>query len=279
MLSTVLDRIRQRTGTQDLFTRAGLSAFQAAVRTDFGNIASQWNGTIYPLLSSIAEPTGIDALVKGLAGNTLWSDVDAAAGSNSIFYSSSLGRKLTIKESLEVVATQLASLANSGGASALDKVSYVADLVKAFPEATNAQELTNVLVQGLGIFVPALMPTDGGIFYLDPATDTWVQAQADTDAHGVKQLKIGYLGEFGGPVPFAIRQGLATLPATVWSDTVPTHIGQKVYLSTATAGMVQSAVPAASGNVINVLGYVIKINGNNTFDLYVDINENYTVVP
>lgn len=274
-LSTVLDQVRQRTGTQDLFTRAGITAFQSAVRTDLGNISSQWNTALKPLLDAIAEPSGVDALVKGLAGNTLWSNVDATVGSNSVFYSTALSRKLTIKESLEVLANQISNMTKQGIA-ALSFVPYAANITGGFTDATNAQQLTNLLTLGSGVFELTTYPDTVGVLYLNSSTQLWAQAQADSVSKGATAFK-AVQQETSDGLKYMLRQGQAVFASSRW-DVAPTNVGQIVYLSAANAGKFTSTAPSTSTNVVQTLGWVTAINGSN-ISVYLDLNQIYSVVP
>jgi hypothetical protein len=274
-LSSVLDQVRQRTGTQDLFTRVGITAFQSAVRTDLGNISSQWNTALKPLLDAIAEPSGVDALVKGLAGNTLWSNVDATAGSNSVFYSTALSRKLTIKESLEVLATQISSITKQGIA-ALSLVPYASNITGGFSTATNAQQLTNLLTLGSGVFELTTYPDTVGVLYLNSSTQLWAAAQADAVSKGAAALK-AVQQETSDGLKYMLRQGRAVFASSRW-DVVPTTVGQIIYLSAANAGKFTSTAPSASTNVVQTLGWVTGISGSD-ISVYLDLNQIYSVVP
>jgi hypothetical protein len=279
-LSSVLDRVRQRTGTQDLFTRSGLTAFQSAVKTDFGNIASQWNTALYPLLASIAEPSGVDALVKGLSGNTLWSDVDATVGSNSLFWSATLGRRLTIKESLDVLAVQLAA-ASRAGFSSLLSIPYAATRDLFFDNETNARAVVDVLIVGSGAFQVPNPPEGSGVFYLDTGGEEWLPAQADTAANGVGVFKAIHIDSADGGNGYMLRHGIGRItdPVSAWSDTPPTVIGSPIYLSTSDAGLYQSAIPADTDEAVNIIGYVLAVNEDDSIDVYYDLNETFTVIP
>jgi hypothetical protein len=61
----------------------------------------------------LAEINGVDVFTLGLSGNTLLTDANASSGSAAAFYSSGLARALTIKESFNVILTELAALSRT----------------------------------------------------------------------------------------------------------------------------------------------------------------------
>jgi hypothetical protein len=65
---------------------------------------------------------GVDVFTLGLSGNILITDVSASSGSAGAFYSSGLGRTLTIKESFNVILSELAVLSRTISAQATTNV-------------------------------------------------------------------------------------------------------------------------------------------------------------
>lgn len=266
-VSSELDTLRQRTGLQDLMTREGLTQFQSAIRHDLGAMSNQWNTVLHPLLTAIAEP-GLDALSKGLSGNVLWSDVDAATGVSELFYDSASGRKRTIKESFDWLLVELSSINST-----LASTAYVPEDPSLFADATSVSDMLTVLAYGSGAFSLDAYPDLDGVLWLNAGT--WEQAQADDAATGAGSLKAIQLQTNTG-VKFMLRQGKAVLDVAGF-DAAPSS-GDVLYLSEVTAGNITATEPSASGQTVQAIGYCLAVDGSN-IECYIDIRDSYYLVP
>jgi len=111
LLDDVLDTVTQRTsGSNTLATEEERIRFSTSVRRDIASIIHQINTVYEPLFSSLPDDTGIDPLTAGLTGSSIYTDHAAAEGSPDIYWTSSLGRKRTIKESFDVVLSEIARI-------------------------------------------------------------------------------------------------------------------------------------------------------------------------
>jgi hypothetical protein len=113
-LDMTLDTLSQRTGSSSgaLETVQERIQFQDSIRIDLAAMIGQMNVVYYPLFNSLSKITGLDALDYGLSGNVIFSHINATAADASIYYSTSLVRALTIKESMDVLLTEIARLEN-----------------------------------------------------------------------------------------------------------------------------------------------------------------------
>jgi hypothetical protein len=105
VLANKLKVLRQQTGDNRNAT--------LTVAGDLSRIIAQLNEVVYPLLASLPS-TGsghdVEALDYGLSGNAILTDVEASAGSGSVYFSTTAGRPTTLKESFAALQTQLVAL-------------------------------------------------------------------------------------------------------------------------------------------------------------------------
>lgn len=113
-LNDELQRMVQRSGanTGRMRTEAERAAFASSVRTDIASIMYQLNTVYYELASTLSNETDINALDKGLAGNSIFTHVDATAASADAYWSSDLSRTRTIKETVDVLLAEITRLEN-----------------------------------------------------------------------------------------------------------------------------------------------------------------------
>jgi len=114
-LSTQLESVVQRTGaiSGQLASASQRAAFLTASRRDLANVISQLNTVYYVLANTLISEAGLDALDKGLSGNVIKSNVDASAVSASIYWNTIKTRPNTLKESLDIVVSELSRLENA----------------------------------------------------------------------------------------------------------------------------------------------------------------------
>lgn len=113
-LNSELEQISQRTGmTFDLMSGDGRHRFLSALTGDLSTIIYQINNVYFPLISKLTSLDEIDALEKGITGNTIYADIDAEFGSGNLLWDSVLERPRTIKEGFDVLLTMLGDLQTS----------------------------------------------------------------------------------------------------------------------------------------------------------------------
>lgn len=105
----------KRTGSTSgrLATPSEREAFSRAVRQDLGNIFNQLNEVYYVTYTSLVSEPGLDALDTGLAGDVILTSVSATSGSAPLFWNAGKSRPRTVKESMEVVLTEISRLENA----------------------------------------------------------------------------------------------------------------------------------------------------------------------
>lgn len=91
-----------RTGGQ-----ATQSAFNAAVALDIATLTDQLNSVYYELARTLAQEDSIDAVQFGLSGNSLYTHIDATVGSGSVYWNSTNLRGNTVKETVDVLLTEI----------------------------------------------------------------------------------------------------------------------------------------------------------------------------
>lgn len=115
-LSTDLAQIIQRSGssTNTLATQAQRVAFSQNVRADIANIATQLNAINYVLFSALTDGTSgtTDALSLGLTGASIFTDATATVSSSSAYWDTTNVRARTVKETFDVILSELTTLAN-----------------------------------------------------------------------------------------------------------------------------------------------------------------------
>lgn len=110
-LQDELDTVLQRaSGSSVLATSEERLRFTLNVKRDLANIFYQWNTVMYPLLQGLPVDTGTESLDVGLGGNTLYTDTESTEDSPSMYYTTDLGRRRTIRESFDVVLSEIARL-------------------------------------------------------------------------------------------------------------------------------------------------------------------------
>lgn len=114
-LEDTLEEVSVRTGSVNLInTPAKRKRFQNHVRTDLSSLMSQWNTVSYVLFNQLSKVDGIDALEKGLCGNTIYTHIDATSLDYGLAYwDPGLSRKRTIKETIDVLLGEISRLENS----------------------------------------------------------------------------------------------------------------------------------------------------------------------
>lgn len=95
-----------------LRTEGERAAFAANVKADIANIIYQYNVVVKPLLSTLSSEEGLNALDFGLAGNVLFTHSSATRADAVAFYDEDLARARTVKETVDVLLSELARLEN-----------------------------------------------------------------------------------------------------------------------------------------------------------------------
>ena len=111
-LDQTLKNVQQRTGdnTGRLRTDADRVAFSKNVKTDLAVIINQLNSVYKPLVETLASEFNLDALDYGLSGNIIFTHINATPASALAFYDTSLNRPRTIKETVDVLISEVARL-------------------------------------------------------------------------------------------------------------------------------------------------------------------------
>lgn len=95
------------------FSSRGASNTKASnqgLSADIANLVFQWNRVGYVLFNSLPSADGINALDFGLAGNAIFTHVNANAASAPAYYNAGLARPKTIKETFDTILAQIAAL-------------------------------------------------------------------------------------------------------------------------------------------------------------------------
>jgi len=113
-LSDEVKALTQRTGTNTgrLRTEQERSAFSANVRADLASIIYQLNVVYKPLIEKLSSTDNLNALDFGLAGNVMFTHIAATEADAFAYYDASLVRPRTIKETIDVLLSELARLEN-----------------------------------------------------------------------------------------------------------------------------------------------------------------------
>lgn len=83
------------------------------IGVDLASIANQLNSIYKPLVSGLADDIGVSTLDTGYSGNIIYTDQNASIGSNQLFWDNALSRKRTVKETVDIIASELTRLENS----------------------------------------------------------------------------------------------------------------------------------------------------------------------
>jgi len=112
-LNTTIATVTQRTsdmGTMN--TPVDRAAFSRSVTADITNIVRQLNEVHKVLGGTLISESGLEALDKGLSGNVIKTHIDATAASAVAYWSPVKGRANTIKETVDVLLSELSRLEN-----------------------------------------------------------------------------------------------------------------------------------------------------------------------
>lgn len=112
-LNTLLSKIVQRTsGSSDLDTSTGRTAFAAAVSSDLSSVISQLNQVHYELVRNISSTVTLDGVDKGLSGNVIFSHIDATKANGTVYWDSVNARPKTLKETIDSLLSEISRLEN-----------------------------------------------------------------------------------------------------------------------------------------------------------------------
>jgi hypothetical protein len=113
-LSEELKQVVQRTGsnTGRLQTDSERAAFAANVRSDLAQIVGQHNAVVKPIFDSLISEPSLDALEGGLVGNVLLTHGSATVASATAYWNATLGRARTVKETVDVLLSEISRLEN-----------------------------------------------------------------------------------------------------------------------------------------------------------------------
>lgn len=113
-LDITLETLSQRTGSSSgaLETTQERILFQDAVRVDVAAMIGQMNAVYFPLFDTLSKVVGLDALDFGLSGNVIFSHVNATAADATLYWDSTTSRARTIKESFDVMLSEISRLEN-----------------------------------------------------------------------------------------------------------------------------------------------------------------------
>ena len=146
----IADQLRlltQRVGANagKLRTEAERAAFVSNVRGDIANIIEQYNTVANPIFSTLHD----DVLVSGLDGQTVYTKTNATAADAAVFYDLTLLRALTVKESMEVVVSELSRLENM--ISAIDSAAVYDDSALTTMANTAASNIEQLALDTMGV--------------------------------------------------------------------------------------------------------------------------------
>ena len=113
-LSSVLARIIQRTSsnTGKLRAESERVAFSNNVRADLASVIYQLNNVYYPLINTLMGEQLLNALDYGLSGNVIKTHITADVASATAYWDSDLDRARTIKETIDVLLSEIVRLEN-----------------------------------------------------------------------------------------------------------------------------------------------------------------------
>lgn len=114
-LDQQLKSIVQRTGsnTGALRTDSERAAFATNVKTDLATLTAQLNNVYKPLVESLSSTDSLNALDFGLSGNVIFTHINATEASAQAFFDATLVRPRSIKETVDVLLSELARLERS----------------------------------------------------------------------------------------------------------------------------------------------------------------------
>lgn len=110
-LQDTLSRLHQRTSGNfsTLHTDRERIAFTNSVKQDLSLIIEQLNKVYFPIVRTLVSD---EALTTGLAGTTVYTDLDASIASNEIFWDSTNNRARTLKETFDSILSLLTEFDN-----------------------------------------------------------------------------------------------------------------------------------------------------------------------
>lgn len=113
-LSDEIEVLYQRAGTSAgrLRTEGERAAFVTNVKADIANIIYQYNVVIKPLLQALSSIEGLNALDFGLSGNVMFTHITSSEADALAFYDEDLDRPRTVKETIDVILSELSRLEN-----------------------------------------------------------------------------------------------------------------------------------------------------------------------
>ena len=113
-LNQELEQLVQKSGgaAGTLSTDQQRLLFSKRVIGDLSNIIYQMNNVYYPLFATLSSTNTLNALDFGLSGNILFTHINATQASSSLFYDNVTGRPRTVKETIDVVLTELQRIEN-----------------------------------------------------------------------------------------------------------------------------------------------------------------------
>ena len=111
-LDEKLEQIQQRSGSNTLNLRSdgGLTAFAVNTKKDIASIVDQLNNVYKPLVEGLSSTSSLNALDFGLSGNVLFTHINATAASALAFYDTAQARPRTVKETVDVLISEIARL-------------------------------------------------------------------------------------------------------------------------------------------------------------------------
>ena len=114
--------------------------------------------------------------------------------------------------------------------------------------------------------------TKGEIYYLNSTGPAWTLAQADAPgtSEGLLMLSVGTNSDSNG----MMVQGYVRLDSGSYEGTAA--IGDVVYLSDVTSGMMTFAQPVTSGEVVRIVGYCLQLDGSNNALIYFNPSPEYS---
>lgn len=113
-LSDEIEVLYQRAGTNAgrLRTEGERAAFVTNVKADIANIVYQYNVVVKPLLQALSSVEGLNALDFGLSGNVMFTHITSSEADALAFYDEDLDRPRTVKETIDVILSELSRLEN-----------------------------------------------------------------------------------------------------------------------------------------------------------------------
>jgi hypothetical protein len=84
-----------------------------AISDDISTIVNQWNTIAYPLFATLVSIEGTEALTLGLAGDTIYTSIQATLDGSSCYWNSDDSRAKSIKESFDYLLSEIVRIDNS----------------------------------------------------------------------------------------------------------------------------------------------------------------------